>query len=217
MRALLIILLFINATAYGQLTVKTAQDSLQKYHLGTSTYFEGFINHPGYGAAVILTKDGGAAGFGDGDNGTELIRLDKKGNVLWRKSIKKQFEETEPQCVAQDTAGNFYVFILNYNPAGYRGGCERVICFSKKGTLLWDKMLGTYTLLNRPTVSYIRTLKDGRIEMRGHVAKEKPLQGKDPVYHYWQGWFNSKGFLTEKVGEVIDWNNPEQQKKFKPE
>jgi hypothetical protein len=217
MRYILISLLFFSVTAHGQLTIQRAQDSLQQYHLGTSTYFEDFVGKPGYGARVILTPDGGAAGFGDGDNGTELIKLDKNGKVTWRKKIKKQFEETEPQCVAQDNLGNFYVFILNYNPQGYRGGAERVICFSKIGTVLWDKILGGYTLLNRPTVSYVRTLKDGRIEMRGHVVREKPAEGKDPKYHYWQGWFNAKGVLTEKTGDYIDWGKPEWQEKFKPE
>jgi hypothetical protein len=218
MKSILTILLFFACvTVYGQITIQRAQDSLQQYHLGTSTYFEDFMGHSGYGARVILTTDGGAAGFGDGDNGTELIKLDKNGKVQWRKKIKKQFEETEPQCVVQDNLGNFYVFILNYNPNGYRGGAERVICFNKAGTLLWDKILGTYTLLNRPTVSYVHMLKDGRIEMRGHVVREKPAEGKDPSYHYWQGWYSSKGILTEKTGEIIDWSNPVWQEKFKPE
>jgi len=217
MRPILILLFLLNLNAYGQITLKQAQDSLQKFHLGSSTYFNDFTGHPGYAAGVILTKDGGAAGFGDGDNGMELIKLDKKGKIQWRKAIKKPFEEIEPQCVAEDSSGNLYVFMLNYNPAGYRGGSERVVCFSKSGTLLWDKMLGTYTLLNNPTVSYVRKLKDGRIEMRGHVVREQPIEGKDPVYHYWQGWYNGKGVLTIKTGEVIDWSNPEWMKKFKPE
>lgn len=218
MRSLFIaILLFACLTANGQMTIERAKDSLQQYHLGASTYFQDFVGKPGYGAWVILTTDGGAAGFGDGDNGTELIKLDKNGKVAWRKKIVKQFEETEPQCVAQDLVGNFYVFILNYNPKGYRGGAERVICYSKTGTLLWDKLLGTYTLLNRPTVSYVRQLKDGRIEMRGHVVREKPAAGKDPAAKYWQGWFNSKGVLTEKTGEVIDWSKPEAMGRYKPE
>jgi hypothetical protein len=217
MKYILSILLFVSASTYGQLSLKRAQDSLQKYHLGTSTYFEDFIGHKEYGARVILTIKGGAAGFGDGDNGLELIKLDTNGSVVWSKKIKKQFEETEAQCVVQDNAGNFYVFMLNYNPNGYRGGAERVVCFNKAGTVLWDKILGTYTLLNRPTVSYVRMLKDGRIEMRGHVVRDKPLQGKDPDYRYWQGWFDSKGVLTQKTGEIIDWKNEEWQKKFKPE
>jgi hypothetical protein len=217
MRYLLMLVFFLNLTAYGQLTVNQAQDSLQKFHLGTSTYFTDFLAHPGYGASVILTRDGGAVGFGDGDNGLELIKLDKKGAIQWRKGIKRRFESIEPQCVAQDSLGKLYVFILNYNPAGYRGGSEQVICFSKTGTQLWDKMLGPYTLLNNPTVSYVRTLKDGRIEMRGHVVREKPLPEKDPVYRYWQGWYDSKGVLTVKTGDVIDWANPEWMKKFKPE
>jgi hypothetical protein len=217
MKYILSILFFVNVTAYGQISLEKAQDSLQKYRLGVSTYFGDFMGHAGYGAGVILTNDGGAAGFGDGDYGTELIKLDKTGKVQWRKKIKKQFAETEPQCVVQDAAGNFYVFILNYNPAGYRGGCERMICFNKTGTLLWDKILGNYTLLNCPTVSYVHKLKEGGIEVRGHVVREKPAEGKDPKYRYWQGWFNSTGKVKEQTGDVIDWANKEWEKKFKPE
>jgi hypothetical protein len=211
--ALFFSIAFMNA----QVTFQQAKDSLQKYHLGSSTDFSDFERKRSYGASVNLTKDGGAAGFGHGDNGLELIKLNKSGKVQWRKSIKKQFEETEAQCVAQDSSGNSYLFMLNYNPKGYRGGCERVVCINNKGVQLWDKMLGTYTLLNNPVVSYVHTLNDGRIEMRGHIVTEKPLEGKDPVYHFWQGWLNSKGVLTSKTGDVLDWKNPEWKNKFKPE
>jgi hypothetical protein len=217
MKNIIVLFILISASAYGQLTLHQAQDSLQKYHLGVSTYFNDFLGHAGYGAGVNLTKDGGAVGFGDGDNGLELIKLDKTGKTQWRKGIKKLFEEVEPQCVALDSLGNFYVFMLNYNPKGYRGGAERVVCFSSKGVLLWDKMLGAYTLINNPTVSYVRMRDAGRIEMRGHIVKQNPLEGKDPVYNYWQGWYNSKGVLTTKTGDVLDWKKPEWQKKFKPE
>jgi hypothetical protein len=217
MRYAILLFLLVNLQAYSQLTIKQAQDSLRKYHLGVSTYFSDFMGHDSYGAGVSLTKDGGAVGFGDGDNGLELIKLDITGKTEWSRGIKKQFEEIEPQCVALDNLGNYYVFMLNYNPDGYRGGSERLLCFSIKGDLLWDKMLGPYTLMNNPVVSYVRTLNDGRIEMRGHIVKDQPLAGKDPVYHYWQGWCNSKGVITTKVGEVIDWGNPEWMKKFQPE
>ena len=217
MKYAIILLFFVSIQAYSQLTFKQAQDSLRKYHLGVSTYFDDFLGRESYGAGVVLTKDGGATGFGDGDNGLELIKLDKTGKTEWRKSINKQFEEIEAQCVAMDKQGNYYVFMLNYNPAGYRGGSERLVCFSNKGEMLWDKMLGPYTLLNNPVVSYVRTLDDGRLEMRGHIVIEKPLEGKDPVYHYWQGWCNSKGEITTKTGDVIVWENPEWMKKFKPE
>lgn len=217
MKPLLCFLLLVNVSAFGQLTFTQAQDSLRKYHLGVSTYFADFLGHASYGAGVNLTKDGGAVGFGDGDNGLELIRLTKTGKVLWRKGMKKQFEEVEAQCIAQDSLGNFYVFMLNYNPNWYRGGSERVVCFNSKGLQLWDKMLGNYTLLNNPVVSYVRTVDSGRIEMRGHVVTEKPLPGKDPSYHYWQGWYNSKGILKTKAGDIIDWSNPQWMKKFKPE
>lgn len=217
MKYIVYILFFASIQAYGQLTFQQAQDSLRKFHLGVSTYFEEFEGHDSYGAGINLTKDGGAAGFGDGDNGLELIKLDKTGKVQWRKSIKKQFEETEAQCVAQDSYGNFYLFMLNYNPEGYRGGSERLVCFSNKGVLLWDKMLGKYTLLNNPVVSYVHRLTDGRIEMRGHIVKEEPIPGKDPVYRYWQGWYNSKAVFTSKTGDVIDWKNSEWKSRLKPE
>src|SRR5258705_12013852 len=113
MKHILCFLLLVNVYAFGQLTFPQAQDSLRKYHLGVSTYFDDFMDHKSYGAGVNLTKDGGAAGFGDGDNGLELIRLNKTGKVLWRRSMKKQFEEVEAQCVAQDSLGNFYGFMLN--------------------------------------------------------------------------------------------------------
>lgn len=217
MKYTFLIFFLVNIQAYSQLTFKQAQDSLQKYHLGVSTYFAEFEGHELYGAGINLTKDGGAVGFGDGDNGLELIKLDKTGKIQWRKSIKKQFEETEPQCVAQDGPGNFYLFMLNYNPKGYRGGSERLVCLNNKGILLWDKMLGNYTLVNNPVVSYVKTLDDGRIEMRGHIVKEKPLPGKDPLYYFWQGVCNSKGIITAKTGDVIDWKNPDWKTKFKPE
>lgn len=217
MRFTILFLFIVNMQAYSQLTFKMAQDSLRVYHLGVSTYFDDFTGHESYGAGINLTKDGGAVGFGDGDNGLELIKLDNYGRTEWRRSIKKQFEETEAQCVAQDKPGNFYAFMLNYNPAGYRGGSERLVCFSNTGEPLWDIMLGSYTLLNNPVVSYVHTLDDGRIEMRGHIVIEKPLPGKDPVYHYWQGWCDSKGVLTTKTGDAIDWGNPEWMKMFKPE
>jgi hypothetical protein len=49
------------------------------------------------------------------------------------------------------------------------------------------------------------------------VVKEKPEEGKDPKYHYWEGWLTSKGLLTQKAGDVIDWSNQEWEKKYKPE
>ena len=94
MKYTFLLLFFVTIQAYSQLTFKHAQDSLRKYHLGVSTYFDDFIGHESYGAGINLTKDGGAAGFGDRDNGLELIKLDKTGKTEWRKSIKKQLSYT---------------------------------------------------------------------------------------------------------------------------
>lgn len=213
MKYLLFTLFFASSMAYGQLTMKSAYDSIAKYRLGYSSYFQPFLDHPGYGAPLILTSDGGAAAFGN----DELYKLDKEGKQEWVRVIKPQFDEMECQGVAQDTKGNLYAFMLSYDPKRYRGGSERVLCYDKEGNLLWDKTLGTYTVMNNPTISYIRSLTDGRIYLRGHIVKEKPVEGKDPVYRYWEGWLNSAGKFTQKAGEVIDWAKGEWKTKFQPE
>jgi hypothetical protein len=213
MKALMAIFLITSLTGYAQLPLDSAKKVIATYRLGYSTYFEPFLEHAGYGAPWILTNEGGAAAFGD----NMLYKFDKTGKEEWKRTVKPQFDEMESQSVAQDTKGNLYVFMLSYDSKRYRGGSERVLCYTKQGKLLWDKTLGAYTQMNNPVVSYIRSLQDGRIYMRGHVVKEKPLEGKDPVYRYWEGWLDSMGKLTQKANEPIDWNKEEWQKKFKPE
>jgi len=213
MKYLSVILLFGSSIAYGQLSMEAARDTIARYRLGYSTYFQPFLEHPGYGAPWILTSDGGAAAFGD----NMLYKFDRTGKEEWNRTVQVQFDEMETQSVAEDKKGNLYVFMLSYDSKRYRGGSERVLCYDKKGKVLWDKTLGAYTLMNNPTISYIRSLDDGRIYMRGHVVKEKPVEGKDPVYRYWEGWLDSTGKLTQKAGEVIDWAKGEWQARFKPE
>jgi len=213
MKILTLILVSISSLAYGQLTMETAKEIIQPYHLGYSTYFDPFVEKPGYGAPWILTADGGAAAFGD----NQLYRFSKDGKELWNRPVKPQFGEIENQAVAEDTKGNLYAVTLSYDPKRYRGGSERVVCYDKTGKLLWDKTLGAYTLLNNPTVDWIKPLDDGRIYMRGHVVKEKPAEGKDPVYKFWEGWLDKTGKFTQKVGDPIDWSKEEWQKMFKPE
>jgi hypothetical protein len=199
--------------AHAQLTLDSAKATIAKYRLGYSTYFEPFIEPPGYGAPWILTADGGAAAFGN----NKLYKFDNTGKEKWMRAVKPQYDEIETQGVAEDTKGNLYIFMLSYDSKRYRGGSERVLCYDKNGKLLWDKTLSAYTLMNNPIVSYIRSLTDGRVYMRGHIVKETPVEGKDPVYRYWEGWFDSTGKLTQQVGEPIDWARDEWQKKFKPE
>lgn len=218
MKHLFVIPLFIASTAFGQLTIEAARDSLvTKYHIGASTYLDQFEGHAGYGAVVILTTDGGAAAFGDGDEGLILYKLDKTGKMQWKRKISRKGEEMEPQCVVQDSKGNFYTFTLVYGLSSYRGGCERVVYVTKAGAIGWDKMIGSCLLVNNPTVSYTRTLKDGRVAIRGHVATKKPAEGKDPEYHFWEGWIGSNGVLTQKVGDIIDWKDEKWKKLFAPE
>ena len=208
-----VILVFTCSAGYGQLTMKSAGDSIAKYRLGYSTYFTPFLEHSGYGAPWILTTDGGAAAFGS----NTLYKLDSTGREEWLRTIKPQYDELESQSVAQDVNGNLYVFMLSYDGKRYRGGSERVVCFDKKGKQLWDKTLGAYTLIKNPTISYIRSLDDGRIYLRGHVVMEKPVEGKDPVYRFWEGWLDNAGKLTQQPGEQIDWAKGEWQKWYAPE
>ncbi|MCE3258861.1 MAG: hypothetical protein K0S12_502 [Bacteroidetes bacterium] len=212
MKRFITLFLLTGTLAYGQLTMDSAKKIIGEYRMGYSTYFEPFVGKKGYGAPWILTGDGGAAAFGD----NVLYKFNKNGKEEWKRTVKPQYSELESQSVAQDTKGNLYVFMLSYNPKVYRGGAERVLCYDKKGKLLWDKTLGAYSALNNPIVSYIQPLADGKIYMRGHMAKEKPKDG-DPIYLYWEGWLDSTGKLTQKTGEVIDWSKDEWQKKFKPE
>jgi outer membrane protein assembly factor BamB len=213
MKLIIVLLLLCCSAAYGQLSMDSAKVIIAKYRLGYSTYFEPFIGQRGYGAPWILTSDGGAAAFGD----NMLYKFNAKGKEQWMRKVVPQFDELETQGVAQDTKGNLYVFMLSYDSKRYRGGSERVLCYDKTGKVLWDKTLGTYTLMENPIVSYIKPQNDGRIYMRGHVVKEKPIEGKDPVYRFWEGWLDSTGKLTQKAGDVIDWSKDEWQKKFKPE
>lgn len=146
-----------------------------------------------------------------------IVKLDKNGKVQWKRTIQPKGDEMESQSVVQDKNGNYFVCILVYDNTKYRGGCERVICLNKAGVILWDKFIGTFTLLNNPTIGYLRALGDGRIALRGQVVKQTPPKGEDPKYLFWEGWINGKGLLTQKTGEVIDWKSPEWQKFFKPD
>ena len=214
-----IVLLLAAHISMAQVNVETANEKMvRKYHIGTYSYHADFIGHKGYGAPLILTADGGAAAFGDGDEGIMLVKIDKTGKEQWKKIIKGKGDESESQSVVEDKAGNFYVFILTYDHTKYRGGTERILMFNKTGTLVWDKYIGKFELLNNPTVSYIKALPDGRISLRGHVVKEAPPEGKDPTYLFWEGWIDKTGKLTEKIGEKIDWSKTaEWQARLKPE
>jgi hypothetical protein len=211
-------LLLLASASHAQLNIETASDSaVRKYHIGSYSYHEEFIGHAGYGAPLILTADGGAAAFGDGDEGCMLVKLTKTGKVEWKKIFQQKGNEMESQSVVQDKNGNFFMFILVYDNSKYKGGCERAICVNKTGALLWDKFIGSCNLIKNPTIAYICALPDGRIALRGQVVTEKPEEGKDPSYHFWEAWLNSKGITTQKTGDVIDWSGKEWQKKFKPE
>ncbi len=218
MKHFAVMLLFVSSTGYGQLTLDIAQDSaVKKYHISSYSYHEQFKGHKEYGAPLILTADGGGAAFGDGDEGTMLVKLDKNGKQQWKRIIQPKGDEMESQSVVQDKTGNYYVFILVYDHTKYRGGCERAIFLNTTGAIVWDKFIGSCSLVNNPTIAYIRALDDGRIALRGQVVTKAPVKGEDPKYQFWEGWMNSKGVLTQKTGDVIDWKKQDWQKLFKPE
>ena len=220
LKSSLLIPLFIPAVGLSQLTMNVANDSaVIKYHIGSYSYHEQFKGHQGYGAPLILTTDGGGAAFGDGDLGAMLVKLDKTGKEKWKTIIKAKGNEMESQSVVQDKNGNYYVFILIYDEAKfkYRGGCERVVYLNKAGMIVWDKFIGSCFLVNNPTIAYIHALNDGRIYLRGQVVTQSPPKGEDPKYHFWEGWLNDKGVLTQQTGDIINWSNQEWQKRFKPD
>lgn len=212
-KKLLLAFLFVGPAAIAQLSADSAIAIIGRYRIGSNTYFQPFERRQGFGAPWILTYDGGAAAFGS----NTVYKIGKNGKEQWSKEVTPQFDELETQAVAEDTKGNLFVFMLSYDSKRYRGGSERIICYKKDGTLLWDKTLGSYTVMNNPTISYIRAQGDGRIYLRGHTVTDKPDGDKDPIYRYWQGWLDSTGKLTEKVGEVIDWRKDEWQKIFQPD
>jgi hypothetical protein len=219
MKYVSILLLLVSSAGFAQLTTGAVRDStITKYHIGQYSYHEQFVNHKGYGAPLILTNDGGGAVFGDGDEGSMLVRLGKSGKLMWKKTIPAKGDEMESQSVVEDKLGNFYVFILVHDETKGRGGCERVVFLNKTGTIGWDKFIGSCQQLNNPTVDYIRALNDGRIYLRGHVITKKPPEGQDPTYVLWEGWLDKTGKLTQKTGKVIDWKKTEEwQALFKPE
>lgn len=215
-------LLFLSSTlAFGQLTYEDAKKAAAEYQLGSYSYFENFVGLKDYASSLILTNDGGAAAFGDCANeeysGGLIVKFDKTGKELWKQIVKLQYDEMECQGVIEDTQGNLFVFMLSYNYEKYRGGSERVVCFDKSGTQLWDKMFGTFNAVNNPIFSYIRALDDGRISFRGHISPTAAEEDKDPVYHYWEGWLTVKGEMTQKTGKVINWATDPWQDWYKPD
>jgi len=221
MKYLFVILSLAGSLAYGQLSVDEARKIFYSYKLGSYDYHEQFTGFTGYGAPVIITSDGGAAFFGGSGDSTGsfglIVKIDRAGSEEWKLAIRQQFDEMETHSVVQDKAGDFYVFMLSYDYKKYRGGCERVVYIKKNGVIGWDKMIGEYGLVNNPTISYIRSLEDNRISLRGHMVKQPPPQGEDPKYCFWEGWIDNKGKLTQKTGAIIDWSNPDWEKFFKPE
>src|SRR5258705_9249804 len=110
MKYLISIVLFTYSTARAQLTLEIAKDSTTlKFHISSYSYHKQFIGHRGYGAPIILTADGGAATFGDGDEGAMLVKLNKSGKRQWKKSISPKGNEMESQSVVEDKNGNYYV------------------------------------------------------------------------------------------------------------
>lgn len=215
---IVVILLTITRSGFGQLSMEGAKQASLELHMSAYSYHEQFTGHAGYGAPLILTADGGAAAFGDGDEGPMLIKWDKDGMVQWKRPIAPKGEEMELQSVVQAKSGSYFVCFLVYDHAKYHGGAQRMACINKAGAIVWEKYIGAFSSLNNPIVDYLRALPDGRIALRGHVARKAPPKGEDPTYLYWEGWLTAKGTLTQKDGVAIDWKKTEEwQARYKPE
>jgi hypothetical protein len=221
MKYLLVILSLVSSLAYGQLSIEEAKKAFYSYKLGSYDYHEKFTGLTGYGAPVITTSDGGAAFFGGSEDSTGeiglVVKIDKNGMEQWKKAIRPKFDKIETQSVVQEKSGGFFVFMISYDNNKYRGGCERIVYLNKSGSVIWDQIISTCEMINNPTISYIRSLDDGRVALRGHMATTKPPEGKDPEYYYWEGWIDNKGKLTQKTGSKIDWSNQDWEQFFKPE
>ena len=206
----ILILLFISSASFAQLTLSAAKIAAEEYNFRTYSYHQQFEGHNGYAAPIILLANDGAIFFGDSEDeeSVNLVQLDKEGNLVWQTPISAKFDEMETQSVIQDKDENYYAFVLSYNYSKYRGSSERVIHLDKNGKILWDIMMGNYTLKNNPQCSYIHLLDDGRLALRGHIVSEAAKEGDDPEYHFWQGWLNNKGEWTQEIGNVIDWADP---------
>ena len=221
MRHIFTVFLFCSFNSIAQLTDEKAAELSRNYEVYAYSYFQGFEGKSGYASSVVLTRDGGCAFLGDwyeeNDHGPLLIKLDAEGKEQWKIKLKGGYEESESQGIVEDAAGNIFAFALVYSSSGYRGGCERVMCVSPSGELNWDKLIGTFTLVDRPTFSYIHSDANGKIELRGHIVKEKPAEGKDPDYYYWSAWLDSKGSIEEQTGKLIDWANDNWQQWYQAE
>jgi hypothetical protein len=200
----LLALCFTVTSVYAQLNLPEAKKAAQNHGFHSYSYHTQFEGHKGYGAPIVITSDSGAVFFGGGVN---IVKLDKNGQLQWKRFIQPAFDELETQSVIQDQEGNYYAFTLSYNYNQHRGGTERVIHLDKNGNILWDKTLGEYAKMNNPHCSYIHLLDDGRLELRGHIVTERQEKGKDPEYHFWTGWLDNKGGVTQKIGDIINWSD----------
>jgi len=201
----------LSSLAYSQITYEKASELSKQYEVYAYSYFEGFAGKPGYAASVILTNDGGCAFLGtwiENDHyGPLLIKLDADGKEQWKLKVNCEYNESEQQGIVQDSNGNFYIFQLVYSATGYRGGCEQVVCVSATGEKLWDKLIGDFTLVNRPTFSYIHVIENGKVELRGHIVLDEPAPDKDPQYYFWSAFLNAEGKVEAETGKPIDWAN----------
>src|SRR5205823_15105893 len=93
------------APRFAQQTIDSATQASRKYHVSSYSDHEPFIGHPGYGAPLILTQDGGAAAFGSGDDGAMLYKFDERGELAWKRELPVKGKEMELQSVVQTPAG----------------------------------------------------------------------------------------------------------------
>jgi len=204
---------------YGQLNLLEAKKVAEEFKYVSYRYLEEFEGHEGYAAPIIISTDGGALFFTRPNDGNQydLVKINKEGKKEWSIELKAKFDDMESQGIVENSKGNYYAFLLSYNQSRYRGGAERVIYLSRNGEIIWEQLLGDYTLENNPTCSWIRIHSDDQLEMRGHIVTDPELKDRNPEYRFWKGWLNPLGERSDEIGTVIDWSDPVTQTFFEVE
>ena len=78
----MLILSVLSTECFSKITLEMMGNSaVRKYHIACYSYHQQLIGHKDYGAPMINTLGSGGVVFGDGDDGSMLVKLDKNGHL----------------------------------------------------------------------------------------------------------------------------------------
>ena len=209
MKYCIFILVLITTQAFGQISLDDAKKLAAEHQFTTYRYHQKFEGHAEYSAPIVISDE--TIVFFSKDKQTKeyaLKKIKSDGELIWKFPVKQNYDELESQSLLITEEGMIFAFLLSYNYDVYRGGTERVILLDSEGSVVWDKLIGEFGLVNSPTFSWIRINEDGKVEMRGHIVTEFVEEDERPVYHYWRGWLDSEGNLNQEIGDALDWSDP---------